>query len=641
MKCKIYEISNEKKGILLAFTVAILCSIGLIWLLPVKDDLSLHIEYAREYNNYFHAQLFWNLDGGYAEEKSSYRQVQRNKVELKIDASVEEISELRFDPMDEETEAAITSIQVRNHGIGMYVIPVREILGTAQFHSLDIPEVTRGVLYLRAQSEDPSIILGKDILETYIVSCRDKFKLVLSIWILLAGVLAIVAVANAECIKSFFKYIADRFYSITRIVLVIALFLVAYMAFHSFDYAHPDENMSKAAVDYYVNHWKPADIRSPEVEDSFSAYGNSRLSEITVYYFLAGKVAWVAKNVLGLNKYYRAFNVLLFAIMVGIYCINGKKNVFLFFMLGLSPQVWYIFSYTTSDAWDYFLSFLILYQLMVEESLFNRAMGMEFTPKAVVHLAMSGILYGMLFLGKQNYYFVFVASFLVLLFRLLIKYKKARVQILIKYGIIIFVCFLIYEGAKLTDNVRYDGHKAEILSEMYEKHVERAKGNNQEDTREGIWAGKTMKAQGIAFSEIFSTYDFHGYSYRSYTGTYGWMEYESQVGYYVFMGILYIIIVAGLFGSSLGDGNNEAKLLFFMLMLLNITVFGASAWHSWTSDFQPQGRYLFSMNFIIALCGYLYKKEIFYKKITVRAASCLATILSIYSYLISGIFYLT
>lgn len=631
-------IRGNTNRILWCISIAVAFIIA-IWLIPIPDNMSVVVEYSREFQNDFHAQLFWMTEDRYSEEKSSYEHVNHNKAELNIKEDVKKIQELRLDPMDICVETAITSIQIKSNGIGMKMLPVRELMEGADFNNLTQPEVTRGVLGLAPENDDPAIVIKGDMLNRYFKTCGIRFKAVLSIWVMAICMLLIAAFAYKDSISAGMCFLTDNYYNILRMILIVAVFLVAYMAFNSFDYSHPDEDVSKAAVDYYVNHWKPADIRSVEVADSFSAYGHSRLSEVTVYYFLAGKAAWLAKNILGLNKYYRAFNVLLFAILVGMYCKKGKKNACLFFMLGLTPQIWYLFSYATSDAWDYFLSFLILYQMTVEESLFQKAMYKAIKPRTVVSLGAMGVLYGTLLLGKKNYYFVLVASFLLLLYKLIFEFKKEWMQTVIKYGIILLVCLLVYGGVKISDSIKYSGHKAEIAGELYKNYIEKGmdNGNDLGAGPQGIWAGINMRQQGVELEEVLYDYEFGKYSYQSYAGQYGWMEYESSYFYYCCMGILYSLMFFMLLWTALSNGNSSMRNFFLLYMVLCVAVFGVSLWYSWTVDLQSQGRYLFPINFIVAICCGMYRQEIFRMK-TVKLSMISMVCLAMVSFIFNGLF---
>lgn len=637
------DLENKNGKYLAILTGVIILLVLLIWIIPIKDDISISIEYSREFDNNFGAQVFWRDSEDFSEEKSSYGIVKNNKVELPIGERIEEIQELRLDPTNVCQDMAITSIQIKNHGIGMEILPMREVFNKSGFYAMAPPKLNLSVLYMKPLDNDPMIVLGKDLIIDYFGEHTFKYKIVVSVWLMLAGVLFAVVMYTAPYsvvyIKKIYRFIYQRYDIILRIILVSAVLLVIYMAFNSFDYAHPDENMSKAAVEYYIDHWTPADIRSEAAADSFSTYGHSRLSETTVYYFFAGKIAWIARNVFGLQKYYRAFNVLLFVIMAVIFYKKGKKNPWLYLMLGLTPQIWYIFSYTTSDAWDYFLSFLILHQLTAADSIFRRAMDAGFTKKTIISLLIIGIVYGALLLGKKNYYFIFVASFLFLLYQLFADYKNNLMQIVMKYGIIIAVCLLLFSTISYIDMRRYEGNKAEILQEQREKYVSEAYNSNIQSVSQANRSGIRMKEQGIGLKGVLNEYGFLKYSYQSFAGKYGWMEYESSNWYYIISGILYgtgiILLVSIMIASKLWP----QRILFCLLIGLNIAIFAASLWHSWTSDFQPQGRYLFAMNYNIALCSFLFKE--FFNKKGARLITCALGGFAIYSFIANGIINLT
>lgn len=640
ISAKIKQLAEKNKIKILAAAVPFL----LLWLMPVKDNISICIEYSREYNNNFGAQLFWRGEEEFQEEKSSYGIVENNRVKLEVAEDMERVQELRLDPANVCQELAITSVQVRNHGIGVEMLPVRELFERSEYRSTEAPVLNLSVLYLRPLNNDPMIVLGQDLIQEYFLGHTVKFKMVLSVWCLIAELAIAVGFYYLAYLKAYLNkildFICNNYFMIVKIILFIAVLLVIYMAFFSFDYAHPDENMSKAAVEYYMEHWASADIQSKEAADSFSTYGYSRLSEVTVYYFLAGKAAWVAKNILGLSKYYRAFNVLLFIAMVFVFCKKGKRNPWLYLMIGLTPQVWYIFSYTTSDAWDYFLSFIILCQLTGEESTFNQVLHTKMGKKAAARLLVIGTVFGLLLLGKKNYYFIFVSSFFFLLYKLFVEKKENRVQIIVKYGIVVAVCMSVFGGAEYADMLRYDGNKGEIARQQREIYVERAMESDIDSVSHANRSGIAMKSQGIPLSQVLFQHGFLKYSYQSYMGKYGWMEYESPGWYYVSIGVIYCLILLLLIWTMLYNGSMPKKMIFCLLLMLNLTVIAASIWKSWTGDFQPQGRYLFAMNFNIAICSYLYSDLLFKKKIF-KLAVCLAGGLLAYSYVMGGIIFLT
>lgn len=131
--------------------------------------------------------------------------------------------------------------------------------------------------------------------------------------------------------------------------------------------SNPDEIDSVYAVQYYFNHLFSPDVRELPAE-AFSLYGVTRLSELNLYYILAAAIArWFS-----FEWATRFLGVLLLTILLGFGISKMEKNRYLLCVLLLTPQVWYLYSYCTSDAWDFFIAVFILYQLSDQESMLQK-----------------------------------------------------------------------------------------------------------------------------------------------------------------------------------------------------------------------------------------------------------------------------
>ncbi len=98
--------------------------------------------------------------------------------------------------------------------------------------------------------------------------------------------------------------------------LGVAWLLAACMAALSAFDAHPDERFHVAAGAYYVDHWLPPRATEAELAPSLSLYGFTYLGEIDATDFLAGKVASLLPARIPQYLRFRAFNLLLFGILV-------------------------------------------------------------------------------------------------------------------------------------------------------------------------------------------------------------------------------------------------------------------------------------------------------------------------------------
>lgn len=210
------------------------------------------------------------------------------------------------------------------------------------------------------------------------------------------------------------------FVPIAVIGFVIATITVMLIAFRTpLGGLHPDEYDVVECLKYGMNHLIPPDIRDPEVAGTFSGYGYTKLENGTYYFLIAGKVAALAKLLWATGNWWRIPNVLLFLGMAVIFFKNIRKKNWLVLTLGISVQAWYIFSYTTADALDFFFSFLVLMLLTDEESILNKLIRDGLMSKNIIKAILIGVLFGMVFIGKQNYWAILLLAFVALLFKLL------------------------------------------------------------------------------------------------------------------------------------------------------------------------------------------------------------------------------
>ena len=84
-------------------------------------------------------------------------------------------------------------------------------------------------------------------------------------------------------------------------------------------------------------------------------------------------------------------------------------------------------------------------------------------------------------------------------------------------------------------------------------------------------------------------------------GLYGYMNFYSDTDYYTIMKGLFILLFIIILSCTVyGTGRYDAVLVSgaFCVVLLSI---GVSVYYSWTSDYQPQGRYLFPVIAILMI----------------------------------------
>lgn len=162
---------------------------------------------------------------------------------------------------------------------------------------------------------------------------------------------------------------SDRVYKLFSLLSLAIVMAVFVMSLFSITYGHPDEDETRGSIDYYLAHWGLPDFDDVSLQNAYSNYGTVRLTERSFYYILAGKFGWICKNIFHISAYYRMFNVLLLVLLVAWILAKGRKDKWMFAFLFATPQLWYLFSYATSDAWDIFIGFFVVTEAIREDGL--------------------------------------------------------------------------------------------------------------------------------------------------------------------------------------------------------------------------------------------------------------------------------
>ena len=114
----------------------------------------------------------------------------------------------------------------------------------------------------------------------------------------------------------------------------LGIFIITFLISYKSDYnVHPDEYVHYCAVQYYQTHSRPPKLDSENIINTYSVHGESRLTELDIYYFLVGKYTNVL-NKISKNEIFnaRSFNLILLAIILIISYRLYRNNSSLFFL---------------------------------------------------------------------------------------------------------------------------------------------------------------------------------------------------------------------------------------------------------------------------------------------------------------------
>ncbi len=387
------------------------------------------------------------------------------------------------------------------------------------------------------------------------------------------------------------------------VLLFGAWILILTMAGISKENAHPDEYVHMSATTYYQDNWLPPVLDDPAIRHTYSVYGVSRLNNGEIYYLFAGKFHKFLKT-FDLPNYLslRLFNVCLFGLILLLTVRNRyARMVALPFLI--SPQLWYVFSYSASDAFALFFAFIAGCQLLDPASLLHRYLKGDGWRVKLLGAVALGLLLGIVFLLKKNYYPFVVFFYLVLGAKLFFTdqffwEKKAVILRLVLITVIGLGVLGLRVGADYLVNGFDRDEKIDRLQEEF-AHPWYKAGTELHKKHVSLY----RKARGTTLETIVMVDRWFEKSFQSSFGTFGYFTISGTQGYYDLVrwsGVaLLVIFFAAIFrgGGIVGSGLAVAALG------LAAGLIGISLYHSWTIDFQAQGRYLFP---IIPMFGLLY-----------------------------------
>ncbi|MEW5784940.1 MAG: hypothetical protein AB1767_07690 [Bacillota bacterium] len=436
-------------------------------------------------------------------------------------------------------------------------------------------------------------------------------------------------------------YIMNRLLSFDIVLifmLLLALALAVTMAVISDYDSHPDEKVHFEAVKYYSgNNWLPPVIGAPETLESYSVYGHSRLNELGFYYFLAGKFTAVFSPVTGsVLLSARLFNIFLLLTLI-ILCIKTPgKHRLLFGVLLLTPQIWYMFSYVNSDAFALFLTIVITAQLVLEDSLLKQYLNSPSYTHGLYKSIPIIVLLLFLYFTKDNFYVYFI--FLFAWGAWLLYVRVDRKKLIIKYTIMVVIFLILIAARHNLDYALYGPDKGQDLKEMQEITASDEYKPSARSIGEGH-PNLNLDDKGLSYPELFAEpYNWHRGTFYTFTGAYGHMQLFGSATYYQLLFLLYLLMAATI-SLVLWKGGVEARFSFIFTILLAVLTVYLASMHSWTSDFQPQGRYLFPLLGVIAFLFGRYCKEL--RRHVVFNVSVLTIAgLSVYSFIAYGLIHI-
>lgn len=289
-----------------------------------------------------------------------------------------------------------------------------------------------------------------------------------------------------------------------------------------------------------------------------------------------------------------------FVLLLAKKWFTDKRIQYLFaFLVTFLPQSIFIHTYVNTDSCCMMSIAIMLYGL-------TRGLSDRFSKSSNVILSVGIILCALSYYNAYGFILscilLFTANFLSLNSKQIsfdwkpFLKKGLFISILVLLGIAWWFIrsFVLYDGDFLGLETR------DYLASLY------ANPNLHPDTR------VTYQSQGCSLMQMLLESDFVNLSTMSFIGVYGPMTIVTSIWIYRFYKLLF---PAGVLLSVLLHGKNKKypdtlyenrpalRIFYHLNMLFCMMIpFGLSAYYSWSTDYQPQGRYLLPA--LLPLCYY-------------------------------------
>ncbi len=516
------------------------------------------------------AQIFWDTGSGYSEENSSFYSVFKRLAVFPYKNEGQGLQSVRVDFSASDEEIGIARIQVRSGMFATYTISGADLARSAIWQNCSL-QVEDDHVWITPTSGDPYLVLDQNNAPDFMARLQsDRWC---KIGLLALFIVSLFLLAGLEIWLKPEK--SDRVYKLfswLSIAIVIAVFV---MSLFSITYGHPDEDETRGSIDYYLTHWGLPDFDDISLQNAYSNYGTIRLAERSFYYILAGKFGWICKNIFHISAYYRMFNVLLLVLLVAWILIKGRKDKWMFAFLFATPQLWYLFSYATSDAWDIFIGFFVVTEAIREDGLIAGVWKEGFSWRQFGGMFLYAFLCAQTLMGKKNYLIILLFAFVVLLFKLWDAENKK--QLFLKYMMILGMVFGFYAIRAGIDLWRYPEGKGYLYRAEHLKH------QSQE-----IVEMQSLKQQGYTYLQTLTAIDdgLFPTMFNSFVGRYGWMSLYSANIYVYIMLVLYIVNIVSTWRAC-----KERKHIVAIVVTISFLCVG-TVYQMWTQDYQAQGRYM-------------------------------------------------
>ncbi len=433
----------------------------------------------------------------------------------------------------------------------------------------------------------------------------------------------------------YFSSLIFRFRKISHSTLIIALGffvvsgLILTMALKAGYNASPDEHDHFMAAEYYKSHsLTPAPFSEKAVHAYNFMLNYSRVYQLGIHYFLAGKWSNLFDWILPSYVSVRLLGILLWLLFIGLALRFHRYSLILLPLL-LSPQVWYLFSYVNDESLALFLSFLLI---LLTESSKEILLLPGWKKKKLMLLLLIGLILGLVTLSKRNFwafslFYLFYLVVLPLDFQqgICSLFRQARKGLSLIMPVM-FTTLLAIGFRMLTVEWQSESSLSPETAVLYEQMK-----LNLDQYFASCVSGKdrfgSLTSMLVGWLPV---------NFQSMFGVYGFMKYYGSTFYYSIVLMILLLLLTLFLKVALRKGNLEIRFWGIVAMGSVLAIVLISAYfYSYVIDYQAQGRFAFVVLPIIGLSLYKIRGKYSLNKVFLLFIALF--LLSVYSFIFIGI----
>lgn len=579
-------------------------------------------------------QVFFDQGQGFSEANSWTQTLPAGRSNLQVQLPSGRTVALRLDPPEGAGTLSVGELRIK----GNPLLAATPLVGSP-LHDLATVDAAGGDAHYQLQpgARDPQLLVALPAPADN--PSRVERRLVHLTWIGLGLCIVIVMGLQMAYTRSY----AWPSLICASLVLALAAFAVPSPS------VSPDEDLHEAGARYFSNHWMPPSLDSPEMLPSYQAspYGVSYLAEWNVTYFFAGKAGNVATQAgLSERQGFRLYQASLLLLLIAAVFLL-RLSAFTLAPILVTPQAWYVFSYMNGDALPLMAASLAAGIALTRDSPLRGYLqgGRRAELVVIVHALLFALCLGLLIISKRNYWpvGVFIAAALASGgLRLPVRSSLAMavlctagilwaaagnalhqaygagwpiaILVLTALCVLAYDCWMLLRHRMLTPLYRFailmslalvvaapwitvdilrngsGAEKAEQVDRLREIHAAPAFKPSATTPSPGL----RMYERGYSLPQMLQPpLQWQVATAKSLFGVYGYMQYYAPAAYY--WAIWVVTALLTLLGLSTAATSQPLQLGRGQLVLAagaGVSLLGASLLHSWTYDFQAQGRYV-------------------------------------------------